>query len=89
MFLLPVRYLTCDDTDECISFILFYSLPARINGFLLCCLLLQGLSLVVSSCDGEDVLVSFGGYNGRYSNEVQSSYDSCWVAFIAFSFQRF
>ncbi|KAK4796295.1 hypothetical protein SAY86_028621 [Trapa natans] len=30
----------------------------------------EGLSLVVSSCDGEDVLVSFGGYNGRYSNEV-------------------
>ncbi|PKI74049.1 hypothetical protein CRG98_005527 [Punica granatum] len=30
----------------------------------------EGLSLVVSSYDGEDVLVSFGGYNGRYSNEV-------------------
>lgn len=31
----------------------------------------QGLSLVVSSNDGEDVLVSFGGYNGRYNNEVK------------------
>ncbi|KAI5423243.1 hypothetical protein KIW84_046296 [Lathyrus oleraceus] len=30
----------------------------------------EGLSLVVSSNDGEDVLVSFGGYNGRYNNEV-------------------
>ncbi|KAK3041978.1 hypothetical protein RJ639_002286 [Escallonia herrerae] len=30
----------------------------------------EGLSLVLSSCNGEDVLVSFGGYNGRYSNEV-------------------
>ncbi|TKY61509.1 Acyl-CoA-binding domain-containing protein 4 [Spatholobus suberectus] len=30
----------------------------------------EGLSLVVSSYGGEDVLVSFGGYNGRYNNEV-------------------
>ncbi|CAI8615455.1 unnamed protein product [Vicia faba] len=30
----------------------------------------EGLSLVVSSYDGEDVLVSFGGYNGRYNNDV-------------------
>lgn len=30
----------------------------------------EGLSLVVSSYNGEDTLVSFGGYNGRYSNEV-------------------
>ncbi|KMZ62161.1 Acyl-CoA Binding Protein [Zostera marina] len=30
----------------------------------------EGLSLVVSSCTGEDILVSFGGYNGRYNNEV-------------------
>ncbi|XP_042517734.1 acyl-CoA-binding domain-containing protein 4-like [Macadamia integrifolia] len=30
----------------------------------------EGLSLVVSSNNGEDILVSFGGYNGRYSNEV-------------------
>ncbi|CAA7406035.1 unnamed protein product [Spirodela intermedia] len=30
----------------------------------------EGLSLVVSSHMGEDILVSFGGYNGRYSNEV-------------------
>ncbi|XP_010259671.1 PREDICTED: acyl-CoA-binding domain-containing protein 4 isoform X2 [Nelumbo nucifera] len=30
----------------------------------------EGLSLVVSSYNGEDVLVSFGGYNGRYSNEI-------------------
>ncbi|KAH1192147.1 Acyl-CoA-binding domain-containing protein 4 [Glycine max] len=32
--------------------------------------LLQGSSLVVSSYDGEDILVSFGGYNGHYNNEV-------------------
>ncbi|KAL6324095.1 hypothetical protein AAG906_006366 [Vitis piasezkii] len=32
--------------------------------------LLLGLSLVVGSYNGEDVLISFGGYNGRYSNEV-------------------
>ncbi|GMI79330.1 acyl-CoA binding protein 4 [Hibiscus trionum] len=30
----------------------------------------EGLSLVVGSVDGEDILVSFGGYNGRYNNEV-------------------
>ncbi|CAN1219859.1 Acyl-CoA-binding domain-containing protein 4, partial [Linum perenne] len=30
----------------------------------------EGLSLVVSSYNGEDVLLSFGGYNGRYINEV-------------------
>nr|AFZ62126.1 acyl-CoA binding protein 4 [Vernicia fordii] len=30
----------------------------------------EGLSLVVSSYNGEDILVSFGGYNGRYSNDV-------------------
>lgn len=30
----------------------------------------EGLSLVLSSYSGEDILVSFGGYNGRYSNEV-------------------
>ncbi|KAI6684909.1 hypothetical protein NL676_030822 [Syzygium grande] len=30
----------------------------------------EGLSLVVSSYNGEDVIVSFGGYNGRYSNEI-------------------
>ncbi|KEH24514.1 acyl-CoA-binding domain protein [Medicago truncatula] len=31
----------------------------------------EGLSLVVSSYNGEDVLVSFGGYNGRYNSEVK------------------
>ncbi|CAH8386136.1 unnamed protein product [Eruca vesicaria subsp. sativa] len=30
----------------------------------------EGLSLVASSYNGEDVLVAFGGYNGRYNNEV-------------------
>lgn len=30
----------------------------------------EGLSLVVSSYSGEDVIVAFGGYNGRYNNEV-------------------
>ncbi|KAL7259527.1 hypothetical protein ACSBR1_005423 [Camellia fascicularis] len=30
----------------------------------------EGLSLAVSSYNGEDILISFGGYNGRYNNEV-------------------
>ncbi|XP_022719412.1 acyl-CoA-binding domain-containing protein 4-like isoform X2 [Durio zibethinus] len=30
----------------------------------------EGLSLVVGSFNGEDILVSFGGYNGHYNNEV-------------------
>ncbi|KFK26496.1 hypothetical protein AALP_AA8G256900 [Arabis alpina] len=30
----------------------------------------EGLSLVVSSYNDEDVIVAFGGYNGRYNNEV-------------------
>ncbi|XP_022946642.1 acyl-CoA-binding domain-containing protein 4-like isoform X1 [Cucurbita moschata] len=30
----------------------------------------EGISLVVSSYGGEDILVAFGGYNGRYTNEV-------------------
>ncbi|CAH2055027.1 unnamed protein product [Thlaspi arvense] len=30
----------------------------------------EGLSVVVSSYNGEDVLVAFGGYNGRYNNEI-------------------
>lgn len=30
----------------------------------------EGLSLVLSSLNGEDFLISFGGYNGRYNNEV-------------------
>ncbi|KAE9598133.1 putative FERM/acyl-CoA-binding protein, 3-helical bundle [Lupinus albus] len=30
----------------------------------------EGLSLVVSSFNGVDVLISFGGYNGCYNNEV-------------------
>lgn len=34
----------------------------------------QGLSLVLSSYNGEDILVSFGGYNGRYNNEVKNNY---------------
>lgn len=41
---------------------------------------MQGLSLMVSSYNGEDVLVSFGGYNGRYSNEVMMN-----SIFLAFS----
>lgn len=36
------------------------------------CLLLQGLSLVVGSLNGEDILISFGGYNGRYNSEVET-----------------
>ncbi|KAL8553818.1 hypothetical protein ACS0TY_002196 [Phlomoides rotata] len=30
----------------------------------------EGSSLVLSSYGGEDILVSFGGYNGKYTNEV-------------------
>ncbi|XWS42393.1 hypothetical protein CRYUN_Cryun16bG0010700 [Craigia yunnanensis] len=30
----------------------------------------EGLSLVVGSFNGEDILLSFGGYNGRYNSEV-------------------
>jgi hypothetical protein len=30
----------------------------------------EGLSLVVSSYNGEDIVVAFGGYNGHYNNEV-------------------
>lgn len=30
----------------------------------------EGSSLVLSSYGGEDILVSFGGYNGKYNNEV-------------------
>ncbi|XP_073310985.1 acyl-CoA-binding domain-containing protein 4-like [Primulina huaijiensis] len=30
----------------------------------------EGLSLVTSSYSSGDILVSFGGYNGRYNNEV-------------------
>nr|XP_009802411.1 PREDICTED: acyl-CoA-binding domain-containing protein 4-like isoform X2 [Nicotiana sylvestris] len=30
----------------------------------------EGLSLVLCSYNGEDIVVSFGGYNGRYNNEV-------------------
>ncbi|KAE8728476.1 Acyl-CoA-binding domain-containing protein 4 [Hibiscus syriacus] len=29
----------------------------------------EGLSLVVGSLNGEDILISFGGYNGRYNSE--------------------
>ncbi|KAG8363835.1 hypothetical protein BUALT_Bualt19G0063500 [Buddleja alternifolia] len=39
----------------------------------------EGLSLVLSSYSGEDILVSFGGYNGRFNNEVnvlKPSYNS-------------
>ncbi|GLJ04803.1 hypothetical protein SUGI_0003830 [Cryptomeria japonica] len=30
----------------------------------------EGLSLVSTSINGEDILIAFGGYNGRYNNEV-------------------
>eukprot|EP01018_Ginkgo_biloba_P017861 Gb_28900 [translate_table: standard] len=30
----------------------------------------EGLSLVFTSNNGEDILIAFGGYNGKYSNEV-------------------
>lgn len=30
----------------------------------------EGLSLVSTSINGEDIVICFGGYNGRYSNEV-------------------
>ncbi|KAG8479593.1 hypothetical protein CXB51_029366 [Gossypium anomalum] len=37
----------------------------------------EGLSLVVSSLKGDDILVSFGGYNGRYNCEVNILNPSC------------
>ncbi|XP_019423007.1 PREDICTED: acyl-CoA-binding domain-containing protein 4-like isoform X3 [Lupinus angustifolius] len=37
----------------------------------------EGLSLVVSSFNGVDVLISFGGYNGCYNNEVYVLKPSC------------
>lgn len=30
----------------------------------------EGLSVIVNSFTGEDIIVSFGGYNGRYNNKV-------------------
>jgi hypothetical protein len=47
-------------------------------------LLLQGLSLVLSSYNGEDILVSFGGYNGHYSNEVSSNLPFLWIPLPSF-----
>ncbi|KAL5162068.1 Acyl-CoA-binding domain-containing protein 4 [Glycine soja] len=46
----------------------------------------EGLSLVVSSYDGEDILVSFGGYNGRYNNENIISKFCLASAFFCFCF---
>ncbi|XP_038988699.1 acyl-CoA-binding domain-containing protein 6 isoform X2 [Phoenix dactylifera] len=37
----------------------------------------EGLSLVFASFTGEDVIISFGGYNGHYSNEVYVLKQSC------------
>ncbi|KAH1084098.1 hypothetical protein J1N35_023859 [Gossypium stocksii] len=37
----------------------------------------EGLSLVVGSLKGDDILVSFGGYNGRYNSEVNILNPSC------------
>ncbi|XP_017627199.1 acyl-CoA-binding domain-containing protein 4-like isoform X1 [Gossypium arboreum] len=37
----------------------------------------EGLSLVVGSLKGDDILVSFGGYNGRYNREVNILNPSC------------
>ncbi|MBA0875793.1 hypothetical protein Goshw_006575 [Gossypium schwendimanii] len=37
----------------------------------------EGLSLVVGSLMGDDILVSFGGYNGRYNSEVNILNPSC------------
>ncbi|TYI03362.1 hypothetical protein ES332_A11G333400v1 [Gossypium tomentosum] len=37
----------------------------------------EGLSLVVGSLKGYDILVSFGGYNGRYNCEVNILNPSC------------
>lgn len=36
--------------------------------------------MVVGSYNGEDILVSFGGYNGRYSNEVRRDF----IVFVDF-----
>lgn len=52
-----------------------FSLPETAVVDLIFLPLMQGLSLAVSSHNGEDFLVSFGGYYGRYSNEVNFDSD--------------
>lgn len=33
----------------------------------------QGVSVASILLDGEEILVAFGGYNGKYNNEVASA----------------
>ncbi|KAK4768371.1 hypothetical protein SAY87_003512 [Trapa incisa] len=47
---------------------LVWSVVATVQGHVP--LATEGLSLVVGSNNGEDILISFGGYNGHYNNEV-------------------
>ena len=39
---------------------------------------IQGMTLVHSNYNGYDYLISFGGYNGRYSNEVTCNFRQCY-----------
>lgn len=43
--------------------------------------------MVVSSHSGEDLLVSFGGYNGRYNNDVKDHF--IYLTFYLISFFNF
>ncbi|XP_062202905.1 acyl-CoA-binding domain-containing protein 6-like isoform X2 [Phragmites australis] len=43
---------------------------SEVNSFMLLFCPCKGSSLVLQTINGEDFLVSFGGYSGRYSNEV-------------------
>ena len=51
------------------------------------CVRMQGLSVVVGSYNGEDVLLSFGGYNGRYNNEVWSNFKIVFASSALVSFR--
>ena len=39
---------------------------------------IQGMTLVHNNYNGYDYLISFGGYNGRYSNEVTCNFRQCY-----------
>ena len=45
---------------------------------------IQGMTLVHSNYNGYDYLISFGGYNGRYSNEVTCIFSRCYKPSLAY-----
>jgi hypothetical protein len=47
------------------------------------------MTLLYSNYSGEDYLISFGGYNGRYSNEVTAFFVSSLCLQIASKFSTF